>query len=274
MYREKASEPLIDTETGATFVAQPFLHFKDTHKFNITLDNKVFGLSCNLSFDSEFRSNAHFFGNIGIVKERAPIYTVHSIRVSSLSGLRIKMNGPERKQAFDDVLPIFGKMLLRFKGYSNFFIAPMFHEDYFKSFDELQMEALRHRVTWAHTYVVQSRMLMKRFNLDTLAEVRAKLRVDPELGDDDYAHEDRIEAAIESFAPDEFFLWLGWAEHTLGTVISEILELLSPKARARNMETFLFADLLQRDVDLPEQEDYVVPRLKELVPELITTEDP
>ena len=65
MYREKASETLIDTETGVTFVALPFLHFKDTHKFDITMDKKVLRLSCHKIFDSEFQSKAHLFGDFG-----------------------------------------------------------------------------------------------------------------------------------------------------------------------------------------------------------------
>ena len=115
MYREKSSEPLIDTETGVTFVALPFLHFKDTHKFDITMDKKVVRLSCGLIFDSDFRSNAHLFGDFANVSESAPIYCVHYIDVLSQSEGKIKMSGPERKAAFDDVLPLFGKMLLRFE---------------------------------------------------------------------------------------------------------------------------------------------------------------
>ena len=274
MYREKASEPLIDTETGVTFVALPFLHFKDTHKFDITMDKKVLRLSCHKIFDSEFQSKAHLFGDFATVSESAPIYAVHYIDALSQSGERIKMSGPERKAAFDDVLPLFGKMLLQFRDCSALFIAPSFHEDYFKSFAQLQTEALRHQVEWAHTYIVQSRMLMKHFNLDSLAKVRAKLKLDPEPGEDKYDFEDRIEAAIESFAPGEyFFLWLNWAEQTVDSVTADVQDLLSPKSRVRNMKTFLFADLLQADVDLPKLEDYLAPRLRELQPELLTTEE-
>ena len=273
MYREKASEPLIDTETGVTFVALPFLHFKDTHKFDITMDKKVLRLSCHKIFDSEFQSKAHLFGDFATVSESAPIYAVHYIDALSQSGERMKMSGPERKAAFDDVLPLFGKMLLQFRDTSALFIAPSFHEDYFKSFAELQTEALTHQLEWAHTYIVQSRMLMKHFNLDSLAKVRATLRLDPEPGDDEGDFEDRIEAAIESFAPDKYFIWLNWAEQTVDSVIADVQDLLSSKSGARNMKDFLFADLLQTDVDFPEQDDYVAPRLRELQPELLTSDE-
>ena len=268
MYREKSSEPLIDTETGVTFVALPFLHFKDTHKFDITMDKKVVRLSCGLIFDSDFRSNAHLFGDFANVSESAPIYCVHYIDVLSQSEGKIKMSGPERKAAFDDVLPLFGKMLLRFEDCSALFVAPSFNEDYFKSYVQLQTEALRYNVEWAHTYIVQSRMLMKHFNLDSLAKVRAKLRLDPEPGDNEQDLEDRIEAAIESFAPDAYFTWLSWAEQTIDSISADVQDLLSTKSRGRNMKTLLFADLLQADIDLPELEDYVAPRLRELQPEL------
>ena len=80
--------------------------------------------------------------------------------------------------------------------------------------------------------------------------------------------EDRIEAAIESFAPDAYFTWLSWAEQTIDSISADVQDLLSTKSRGRNMKTLLFADLLQADIDLPELEDYVAPRLRELQPEL------
>ena len=273
MYREKPSAPMIDAETGVTFVALPFLHFKDTHKFEITVDEKIICLSCHLIFDSEFRSNAHIFGNLETVSQAAPIFSVHSILVRHKSGMEIEMSGPERKAAFDDILPLFGSMLLRFEDCSALYVKTSFHEDYFKSFAELQEEALRQQVEWAHTYIVLSRMLMKHFNMDTLAKVRAKLRLDPEPGEDEYDFEDRIEAAIESFAPGEYFFWHSWAEQTVHSITADVLDLLSPKVRATNMETFLFADFLDPAVDVPEQENYVSSRLKALQPDLLTTEE-
>lgn len=273
MYREKPSEPIIDGETGVTFVALPWVHFKDTHKFDITVDEKVIRLSCDKIFDFEFRSNAHIFGNLETVSENTPIFAVNSILVRHhQSGIEIDMSGPERKAAFDDVLPLFGSMLLRFEDCSALFVKPSFHEDYFKSFAELQAEALRHQVEWAHTYILQSRMMMKRFDLDTLAKVRAKFRLDREPGEDEYDFDDRISEAIEDFAPGRYFLWLNWAEQTVESVTAGVLDLLSSKARAKNMKAFLFANFLDPAVDLPEQEEYVSPRLIALQPELLTTE--
>ena len=273
MYREKPSEPIIDTETGVTFVAQPFLHFKDTHKFDITKAGKVITLSCNRVSDFEFRSNAHLFGDPETVRENTPIYTPHSIHLRYQSGKEIEMSGPERQAAFNDVLPVFGKMLLQFKECSSLFVAPFFPQDYFKSFAELQTKALRQQVEWAHTYILLSRMMMKRFDLDTLPKVRAKLRLDPEPGEDEYDFKSRIEEAIESFAQDDYFVWSHWAENSIDSVTAGVRDLLSLKTRARNMETFLFADFLDPAVDVPEQENYVSSRLKALQPDLLTTEE-
>lgn len=272
MYRDKPTEPLIDAETGATFVALPFLHFKDTQKFNITMNEKIICLSCHKIFTFEYKSNAHLFGEFETDNESTPIYAVHSIIVRYQSGEEIKMSGPERRAEFDDVLPIFGKMLLRFEDCSTVFVAPSFHEDYFKSSAELQTEALRYQVEWAHTYILLSRMMMKRLDLDSLTKVRAKLRLDPQPGEDEYDFENRIEKVIESFAQDDYFVWSHWAENTIDSVTTGVRDLLSPKARARNMEAFLFGDFLDPAVDVPEQETYVSPRLEALQPDLLTTE--
>lgn len=271
MYRENPSEPMIDIETGFTFVAQPFLHFKDAHRFDITKAERVITLLCNRVSDFQLRANAHVFGESETVNEHTPIYTPHSILARYQSGKEIEMNGPERRAEFDDVLPLFGKMLLRFEDCSAVFVAPSFHQDYFKSFAELQTEALRHQMEWAHTYILLSRIMMKRFDLDTLPKVRAKLRLDPEPGEDEYDFENRIEEVIESYAKDDYFVWSHWAENTIDSVTVGVRDLLSPKAQTRNMEAFLFGNLLDLTVDVPEQEDYVAPRLKALEPDLLTT---
>lgn len=269
MYREKPSEPMIDAETGATFVALPFLHFKDMHEFDITLDEKVIRFSCHKIFDIEFRLNAHVFGDPEIASENTPIFAVSSIHVRHQSIMEMEMSGPDRKAAFEEFLPLFGRMLLRFEDCSALFVKPSFHEDYFKSFADLQAEALKHQLEWAHTYILQSRMMMKRFDLDTLAKVRAKFKLNREPGEDEYDYEDRIEEVIEGFAPGSYFLWSNWAEETVDGVIEGVLDLLSCEARTRNMETFLFANLLDLGVDLPEQKDYVSPRFIALRPELL-----
>ena len=273
MYRKKPSEPMIDTETGMTFVAQPFLHFKDTHKFDISNGVKVTTLSCYRVSGVDFRANAHLFGEPETVSETTPTYSPDSINSRCQSGKEIEMSGPERQAAFNEVLPVLGRMLLRFEDCSSLFIAPSFPQDYFKSFPELQTEALRHKLEWAHTYILQSRILMERFNLDTLAKVRSKLKLDPEPGEDKYDFEDRIEEAIASFAPGDYFFWLGWAEDTPDSVSEGVRELLRLNARARNIRAYLFANLLEPKVILPEQVDYVTPRFKALQPELLTTEE-
>ncbi len=272
MYREKPSEPMIDTVTGATFVALPFLHFKDMQDFDITTDEKTIRFSCHIVFDFEFRSNAHIFGNLETVGENTPTFAVNFIHVRHKSSMEIQMSGPERKAVFDDVLPLFGRMLLRFENCSALFVKPSFHEDYFKSFADLQAEALRHQLEWAHTYILQSRVMMKRFSLDTLAKVRAKFRLDREPDEGEFDFEDRIEEAIESFAPGNYFLWVSWAEQTVDSVTAGVLDLLSHEASAKNLETFLFGNFLDPAVNLPEQEDYVSPRLIALLPELLTTD--
>jgi len=274
MYREKPSEPLVDVVTGATFVARPFLHFKDMHSFDVSMNQKTVRLSCDIIFNNKQRRQAYIFGDTEKIEKSTPIYAIHFINAYDGSDEKIEMSGPERKEAFDEILPLFGEFLLRFINGPVLFVLPSFNEDYFKSFAELQMEALQSQVEWAHTYILQSRILMKRFRLDTLAELRTKLNLDPIPNEDACDFDDRVEAAIESFAPDEYFAWFSWAEQTVDNVIQGVRELLRPEARETDLYTLLFADFLSPNCELPGHDEYVAPRFRTLVLGLqLTKED-
>ena len=111
---------------------------------------------------------------------------------------------------------------------------------------------------------------MQHFNLDTLAEVRTKLNLNRLLGEDEYDFEDRIEAAIESFAPGEYFIWLRWAEETVESVVEDVQDLLRPEAQVADLQALLFGDFLGLHIELPEQDAFVIPRFKALLPGLQT----
>jgi hypothetical protein len=273
MYRKTSSEPLIDSKTGAVFVARPFLHFKASHEFDITLNQTTIRLSCHIIFKVEERSEAVFFGDDERLDESTPIYAVHDVHAYDDSELEIKMSGPERKAAYENIVDLFGKMLLRFFDKPALFVLPSFNEDYFKSFTELQTGALQQRIEWVHTYILQSRMLMQHFNLDTLAEVRTKLNLNRLPDEDEYDFEDRIEAAIESFAPGEYFIWLSWAEETVESVVEDVQHLLRPEAQVADLQALLFGNFLGLETELPGQDAFVIPRFKALLPGLQTTNE-
>ena len=271
MYREHASDPIVDPATGVTLVALPFLHFKDTHKFEIATNKNTLRVSCHIIFDPKFRERAHLFGDKARSRQGAPIYTVHSIRAVDKNGEEIPMSGPEREAAFNDILPLFGRLLLRFRDSPAIFIKPSFDADYFKSAAQLQTEDLQRNLEWAHTYIALSRLMMKRYKVNNLDKLRTKLGINrlPDEGEFDF--QDRIEAVYERIEPPEgYFVWSHWAEQSVETIIESVAELLSPEARTSDLRALLFADFLTENANFPKSRKYVAARFKALRPGLLT----
>ena len=274
MYRSEPSDPIRDSKSSTEFVALPWVHFKESQDFILTQGKRQVRLSTTKLSSNQtgvtVDNDARVFGDASTVDENTPIFYVNDLTVSDLSGSTIEHTGPERRKVWDDLMPVFGRMLLRWLNDPAVYVSSSFREDFFKTLSELSLEALDAHISGAHLYIRLSQTLMARYSALSVPDLRSKLGLDPIPGETEDDAIDRVEASLASFAGDNYMMWTFWAESSVEGLVEDVAACLDPQAQMGNLKALLFAEWLVPGATVPDEETYVETRLAVLKPGLKT----